>query len=253
MDYKHGFLLRKEHAGERSAIKLADRGSPVPVWSSQGMPNDAHESEADMIYMRMQMRIDCTECGLPVPVNGPWRSIHCHNCQSDIAFDESAWKGILEDARRDVSGGKLNKLNTCTIFDAFNTRLLYARVKPLCPKCSSDLPGADAIAAETILACPGCGKQVPAFPAPDWLRGIAPTASVLINASLQDRPGAPESEDVRPVMFSCLQCGAPLKVDGTSRILTCGACDADSYLPDPLWMRLHPAAVMAKWIIGFAK
>ena len=124
---------------------------------------------------------------------------------------------------------------------------------PLCPQCKGSLPGVDAIDAEKTLKCPGCGKETAAFPAPEWLKGAVPQAAVLINASLQNKPVGPDSGEVKPVLFSCLQCGSPLKVDGSSRILTCEACDTDCYLPDPLWLRLHPALVMAKWMIGFQK
>jgi len=44
------------------------------------------------------------------------------------------------------------------------------------------------------------------------------------------------------VLFSCLGCGAALKVDArTPRLLACQYCEATSYLPDALWLRLHPA------------
>jgi len=41
---------------------------------------------------------------------------------------------------------------------------------------------------------------------------------------------------------SCLNCGAPAQVDGrTERIIHCEYCRESSYMPDALWLRLHPA------------
>lgn len=51
-----------------------------------------------------------------------------------------------------------------------------------------------------------------------------------------------EPEVNETVLFSCLGCGAPLDVDATvPRILRCRFCDATSYIPDALWLRMHPA------------
>lgn len=206
-----------------------------------------------MKYVRLQVRVDCPECGLPVPLNGPWRSFHCHSCQADSKIDAAKWGDILESVRDDLGTGGRGRVCPITIFDEFNTRILAARAMPRCPQCKASLPGSDTIETETTLVCPDCGRKIPAFPVPQWLSELVPSAAVLLNATLQDTPAGPDAGGVKPVMFACLQCGSPLKVDGTTRVLTCGSCDADCYLPDPLWLRLHPAAVMAKWIVGFQK
>ncbi len=50
-----------------------------------------------------------------------------------------------------------------------------------------------------------------------------------------------EPEAGEKVLFSCLGCGAPTGVDAaTPRIMRCTFCTATSYLPDALWLRLHP-------------
>ena len=50
------------------------------------------------------------------------------------------------------------------------------------------------------------------------------------------------SESDEAILFSCLGCGAPLTVDGSSpRTLTCEFCSAASFIPDALWLRMHPS------------
>lgn len=204
-----------------------------------------------MTWVRVQMRINCTECGTAVPVNGPLRTIHCDNCQADVAFGDDDWEDVFESLREDTHA-KNGKVIPCNIFDAFDTKLLSAKIKPCCPKCKDNLPAAELETGKPVV-CPGCRERLSAVPAPDWLRRLAPAAVLLFNAVVQEGPIGPEAATAKPVLFSCLQCGAPLRVDGTSRILTCDACDTDCYLPDPLWLRLHPAQVMQRWYVGFGK
>lgn len=204
-----------------------------------------------MTWVRVQMRINCTECGMTVPVNGPLRTIHCDNCQTDIEFGVYGWKSVIESLREDTRS-KPGKIIPCTIFDQFDTKLLSVRMQPSCPQCKTNLENA-ALESGKSFSCPGCQKTLSSVPFPELLRKFDPSASLLFNAMIQEGPINPEPQSAKPVLFSCLQCGAPLKVDGTSRILTCGACDTDCYLPDPLWLRLHPAQVMQRWYVGFGK
>ena len=42
------------------------------------------------------------------------------------------------------------------------------------------------------------------------------------------------------MMFSCLSCGAGLKVDGKSRTVDCSYCNTENFLPEELWRRFNP-------------
>src|SRR6185437_12497888 len=48
-------------------------------------------------------------------------------------------------------------------------------------------------------------------------------------------------------VFYCANCKAPLPVDGSNRVVKCQYCATDVYLPDDLWQRMHPVAVVARW------
>ncbi len=54
-----------------------------------------------------------------------------------------------------------------------------------------------------------------------------------------------------PVAFSCPQCAGSLMIDGNERLIQCEYCETRVYLPDDLWLQLHPAKKKTRWFIGF--
>ena len=49
--------------------------------------------------------------------------------------------------------------------------------------------------------------------------------------------------------MQCMKCHATLPVDGTKRLVECSYCTARNYLPDDLWLALHPAAKRESWFM----
>ena len=39
-------------------------------------------------------------------------------------------------------------------------------------------------------------------------------------------------------------------IDGEDRIVICEYCETNVYLPDDLWLRLHPAKKKNRWFVG---
>ncbi|MBC8043379.1 MAG: hypothetical protein IAF08_08025 [Rhizobacter sp.] len=56
-------------------------------------------------------------------------------------------------------------------------------------------------------------------------------------------------DEAKPEIFQCPTCSAALKVDGSSRMITCSYCNTPSYFPDELWRRLHPATQAFPWYL----
>ena len=71
-------------------------------------------------------------------------------------------------------------------------------------------------------------------------RAINPRARILVGETALDEEAQALQAGTKPVLFSCLQCGAALRIDGTTRAVTCEFCSASNYLPDGVWMLLHP-------------
>lgn len=112
-----------------------------------------------------------------------------------------------------------------------------ARTVPRCG-CGASL---DPIALASGSAfCPACGKQVHVRPPPPFIaRSFPGIACVVGEVQIAEDDG--QVVAAKPIMFACMNCGAPLRVDGTNRIVDCGSCDVPNFIPDALWLRLHPA------------
>ncbi len=211
----------------------------------------------------MRVTVECPECAYPVPVNGVIQSMNCHQCAVPITFEgDLGWDKITTYAPREgirkTTGGLTLSPKATPVLDNYLMRpsrihrrfegiLLELDNSPVaCPACRSPQESTDLarMAAEgtTEAHCTACGagmslRSAAAAQALLACSCATPVALVGETAHEEGQASAPGA----PVMFSCLACGAPLKIDGTTpRILECGYCQATSYMPDPLWFTFHP-------------
>jgi len=93
---------------------------------------------------------------------------------------------------------------------------------------------------------------MPVKHSPDWLRELLSQVLLILNAEESEPGGAKGELTGQLVVFSCPKCGGALDVDGSDRILECRYCGSKVYLPDDLWLRLHPAKTVQRWFLGIA-
>ena len=207
-----------------------------------------------MTFGVIEMSIKCPRCDSPIHVNGPTRSLLCSSCQSEIEVPEDFWKGILEDVcsevRNDLEEGEGSN---STIFGTFNTSLMYGRLNPYCLKCKKEFKLPEQCDSAFTYSCPECATKSPVAPAPEWFMKMVPSAKLLVNATPELSDDVEEEPAVSgPIAFFCPQCGGSLMIDGSERLIPCSYCNTSVYLPDDLWLRLHPARIKTRWFIGFA-
>jgi hypothetical protein len=205
-----------------------------------------------MLYGMLEIGIKCPKCDGPVPLNGPWQVAHCDSCQNDIDIPADYWPDILadilEDIKTDLAEGEGRN---STIFGTFHTTLLYGELHARCESCKTEFePNPDLTEAYTHY-CGNCGLAIEVTPSPDWLKNAYPDAVLFTDATLQSKAGDETSAVSGPVAFTCPQCGGALMVDGKERLLPCQFCGVNVYLPDDLWLRLHPAKTKDRWFVGF--
>jgi len=202
-----------------------------------------------MIWAALEISIKCPHCDSPVHVDGPYTEILCGSCQSPIEFPPEIWKDMLEDVSSEVPAMKPKEGSNSTIFGHFNMSLMYGRRDPFCKKCKRDFDIEKEYQGQDTLVCPDCGEKTPIFPAPDWLKEAIHGSTLVLGAW-------PMSDSVEekglsgPVAFACPKCAGSLMIDGTDRLVKCGYCETNVYLPDDLWLRLHPAKKKGRWYIG---
>jgi DNA-directed RNA polymerase subunit RPC12/RpoP len=100
----------------------------------------------------------------------------------------------------------------------------------------------DSITNKKPIYCKKCNHPMPVRPADDELKQFHPKAIGVINDSrgFDAHPDTVENKS-QTIVFSCMTCGAGLKLDKHSeRLMKCTYCDNENYLPDAIWNRLHP-------------
>ncbi|MFH1437835.1 MAG: hypothetical protein ABIJ56_19155, partial [Pseudomonadota bacterium] len=203
-------------------------------------------------FAQIQILTKCPECGHPVPVNGLLNKIHCNTCQSDFTWSGNGWKMFLEDIQSSVmtSGGM------STNYLSHGTTVEATAATPVCPSCKKSIPGEALEGCEGgSVSCPGCGHAMGCCPAPQWLAEAFPNLKAVYGGEAE--PGGGEAVELsgqagKPVLFKCPGCNATLKITaGSERVTTCEFCKSDVYLPDDLWLRLHPAKKMEPWYVRF--
>lgn len=190
------------------------------------------------ISYRSAMR--CPECAQQVPVNHARAVMHCSHCHAivDRLRGECAWwtgfsgefatRYVLKRPENDV--GQVNTPKQ---------HLEFYRGPAACPQCRQPMirESLSAGASTGTFRC-ACGFTTPCRDAEPSLVQVFPYARWLLGEGPVEG-SAPEAS--QPVLMACMGCGAGLKVDGSSRTVDCVYCHASNYLPDGLWLRLHPA------------
>jgi protein-arginine kinase activator protein McsA len=194
---------------------------------------------------------DCKKCGLPLPINGPLRKVICNHCLNEIKLELIKWTEQV--AWTAMRGGNLLRLSSydCT---GIKTKQYLCSI---CPKCESEIHfNTELLGKDTVISCPECAEEIETFPAPDWLKEELNMVVQVISTARESRVPQNASilktdqKAVKPILFLCPGCGATLKVlSETSRLMPCGHCNSEVYLPDIIWKRLHPISIVIPWTI----
>ncbi len=190
------------------------------------------------VYHSLTIELTCPYCSQPVFVNGPLKKAHCQSCQRDTAVSGPVWAAI-----RDAGFGATSFLSPLRLV------LEKRGGRPSCAACgellaTDDLPKGK----RTTVHCPSCRKEHSSFPVPGWL-AWSKNAELVLCAE-EEGVRSPGEKDIKPVAVSCIKCGAPLDVTlETPRNATCKYCTTVQFLPDPLWLSLHPVKIKQPWYI----
>jgi hypothetical protein len=201
---------------------------------------------------RVECSIKCPRCDRPVFLNGPVTATRCRSCQSDIAIPPDYWEGILGDGIPEMRDSETGTGSGSTIFGTFSTSLTLARFDPYCDSCKTDFADPWSLSPGTEYECSECGEVYPVDPPPAWMAEKLGSVAMLINAEADGEGEGEEGGDgtgSEPVALACPQCGGWLAVDGSDRLVRCQYCDVQVYLPDDLWLRLHPVRKKRRWFV----
>jgi hypothetical protein len=210
-----------------------------------------------MLGLCFEVRTQCGRCGQALPLNACTERVTCTACQQVTVLDAARWKSLLEDAFAGLADLEVSEGKNVTIMTSGMTfQLMYGHQPPRCAACKTPVPdvcaGFAGFADKGWKGCPGCGARVSLRAAPPVLAALG--AKYVVGEDFGQLGGAPgpAPQKPSPVVLHCPQCQAPLSVDGSDRMVKCQYCKTDVYLPDDLWLRLHPAVTVGRWYAWLA-
>lgn len=215
-----------------------------------------------MRYGIFKVIVTCPHCGQPIPVNGPVTEIVCGSCRQKVPIPAESWREIVGEFDQDYAGLEPGSGNNSTVLGDLTLKYTSIRLPPpdpACPKCQTNWVVAEIQnGTDGVITCKQCGRTSPVFPPPDWLAAAVPAARQIFFAEQRDAAGAPDAgaapdaEAARPIALTCPQCGGGLLVTAESeRTVRCKHCSVDVFLPDPVWLKLHPAKTAKFWMVRF--
>jgi hypothetical protein len=198
-----------------------------------------------IVSYSIELSVDCRACNVSVPVNGVVPVVRCYHCGEDNRLEDRWPKIVDRELLAEVwrwDEGRVEPKRVVFLGGEPAYRLGFGKRLPRCEACQG--PPLDLAALLTDpdgeCFCPGCGQSVRVRAAEPLSRGLEPCAWALVGETALDAEARAVQARDRPVLFACMGCGAGLKVDGSSRSVTCGHCDAANYLPDGLWHQVNP-------------
>ncbi len=205
-----------------------------------------------MLACSIECSIACPRCDSSIILNGPVTTAHCNACQGNIKIPKEFWESImnsiLEDLLDDLTEGYGRN---STIFGEFNTRLRYYNMQPVCSKCKNKLDIPKTLPEiKSYIKCSHCNEKNRISEIPTWLKTLLPAGKLLVNA-IMTKEEEPKSDITEGVALTCPRCGGSLIVDGKERIVPCTFCNLHVFLPDTVWLRLHPVLVKSAWFVVF--
>jgi hypothetical protein len=198
-----------------------------------------------MTAYTFRISLDCPHCRGGVPVNGFTNEVLCSNCLKGIELPQEWWDSHLDNETiEEALTFEPGHGNTCSNLGGMNEKIDSGNRPPRCQDCKAEFSD-QLITTSAALGhfnCPGCQRRIRVRKATPLALSLISEADLLVH---EDETGGSLGSDgsvaTEPVMFGCLACGGALPVDGSSRTPKCTHCGSSNYLPDALWLRLHPA------------
>ncbi len=190
----------------------------------------------------LQVSLDCPRCHQPVHLQGLGEAVVCDACTSSIALPAERWREWFGPSELAEALGFANgEARRVASLGGDSAKYAYGHRMPRCQECETDVPAEELamLASAGSWSCP-CGEAIRVRRPTPVAAQLLPGVRWLVNEGATGSDNAEPRGASAPIMFACMACGGGLQVDGSSRTVACEYCGGSNYLPDGLWLRLHP-------------
>jgi hypothetical protein len=197
-----------------------------------------------------KLQVNCPGCNTLHPVSSINEGENCHKCGKFInltEFDNNLFGSA--DRERYMNGflnGIIEQIGGSGVGKAGSYKLTYESGFVYCEECFEYI-GDDAIMntldQKLPVTCPECNHSMPIRSATPYMRGFHSKIVAVVNDPLgYDKNEKDDKESgMRMMVLSCMTCGAGLNLDKNfERNINCNFCGNDNYIPDSIWIKLHP-------------
>lgn len=208
-------------------------------------------------YGCFEIRTTCSSCGQSLPINGPCRRLFCTACFEEMTLSPDRIAGFLNDFEEEYEGLTEGQGRGGTLMSGGGTfKYSYWRLEPRCSFCKTPFSIPE-VPDNSIHRCAECEAPYYVFSIPEWLQRLVPSARFCCAPQppfieKEDSGMVIDEDSTKPVVMSCPQCAGALSVSARSeRIMECGYCNSEVYVPDAIWKRLHPVRKTEEWFVCF--
>jgi len=217
----------------------------------------------NLLCVEIRLAVRCDSCDHVNPVNGVVSKVKCNKCQDITKLSgRLRWPEILnyQNPKINVFAATLKHKPGKGDYGAWNpVKLNTKRIWPVCPNCKNEYDKKTVVTnvkEEKDLQCQKCNTVMSIHKSPSILTNSFRFTRRIIGASVHESKTNFEQElsnkaKIKPIVMACMACGGTLTIDGTKRLAVCKFCQSSNYLPDDLWLSLHPAPKREPWYVIF--
>ncbi len=196
-----------------------------------------------------KLQVNCPGCNIHHPVSSINEGENCYKCGKYINLSE-LFEGNLfgaADRERYMNGflnGSVEQMGGSGAGKTGSYKLSYESGNVYCEECFKPIDNeviTSALDNKQPVECSGCSHTMPVRPATPYMLRFHPNIIAVVNDPQGYDRNVKDTDKSKMLVFSCMTCGAGLDLDENSeRNIKCNYCGNDNYIPDSIWIQLHP-------------
>lgn len=196
-----------------------------------------------------RIQANCPGCNTLHPVSSIIEGENCHKCGKYINLSELFDTNLFgaADRERYINGflnGSIEQLGGAGVGKTGSYKLTYESRGVYCEECFKPIADEAVLTAlndKQPVVCPHCSHTMPIKPATPYMREFHPKIVAIVNDPQGYDKNEKNTGKSNMMVYSCMTCGGGLNLDEDSeRNINCSYCGNDNYIPDSIWIKLHP-------------